>query len=542
MSTCYENIPQFLRQPKLWLQYYLSPDPKKPDKKPRKHPCVKFANAENRTANLRSLDYLIENREAPKNGGGYQRYVDKAEGFTYIDLDHARNAETGEVEPWATELIEWLGTYCEVSASGTGFHLVARGTLPEDFHVDPNQIEIYSGNIPNKLIALTGDVFEFHHHIEDCQSKLAHLLTRAKAGEFNKTSPQPKAETAEHVEEGIVFGCMDDVQELPIEWLWPSRIPLSALTIFTGNPETGKTLAYCDLAARVTTERDFPDAKMPEGVCGEVLMLCAEDDYARVIKPRLMACGANTKSIFYIEKVMIKQGARVDERMFAFDTDLSRLEEALKNNALGSLIIIDPISSYFGKGNMNNKQDVRAVFNRLTSLCEKYRVAVVAEEHFNKRVDVSAIHKMGGSVAMVATARAAFMFAKIPDEEGQHVMHFVKGNLAKRKVGLRFSISGKDIGSLGEVPYIVWGAEDTGTADDLLRAEKGASDDNRAVRATKFLGDYLTTEKPSTEVEAEAKRRNISRNALFEGKKELGIRAVKRGGVWYWQPAQPPVE
>lgn len=85
----YEHIPAELRTPQLWLQYYLSPDLKKPEKKPRKHPCVKYATPGDRAANLRSLDYLLENRPAQK---GVQRYVDKSEGFTYIDLDHVRNS------------------------------------------------------------------------------------------------------------------------------------------------------------------------------------------------------------------------------------------------------------------------------------------------------------------------------------------------------------------------------------------------------------------------------------------------------------------
>src|SRR5438128_1227785 len=80
---------------------------------------------------------------------GMQRLVDKAEGFVYVDIDKVRNPETREVQEWATALIEELDTYCEISASGKGFHLVARGTLPEDHHVDPDQVEIYSGNSPN---------------------------------------------------------------------------------------------------------------------------------------------------------------------------------------------------------------------------------------------------------------------------------------------------------------------------------------------------------------------------------------------------------
>jgi len=182
--TFYNNIPEELRKPALWLQYYLSPDPKKPDKKPRKHPCVKYATPEARAANLRSLDYLLENRPPQK---GMQRYVDKAEGFTYIDIDRVREPETGEIQPWAVELIDWLDTYTEVSASGTGFHLVCLGMLPEDFKLDPAQVEIYAGNIPNKLIAMTGDVHDLHFTIENRQEQVRQLLRRAQAGEYGKT-------------------------------------------------------------------------------------------------------------------------------------------------------------------------------------------------------------------------------------------------------------------------------------------------------------------------------------------------------------------
>ncbi|MGA2989333.1 MAG: AAA family ATPase, partial [Candidatus Korobacteraceae bacterium] len=253
-ADSYGNIPSELRTPKLWLQWYPERNPKKPGKKPRKHPCVKYATPADREANLRSLDYLLENRPKQK-GGGVQRYVEPSEPFTYIDIDHVRNHETGDVEEWAEALIAKLDTYTEISFSGTGFHLVARGKLEEDFNVEGHKVEIYgSGKIPNKLIAMTGELYELYCTIQDRQVELEQLLEKVKA-ETNRGNGK---EIAEQVEEGIVFGCMDDVTELPIEWLWPNRIPLSALTIFTGNPDTGKTLGYCDLAARISTEKDFP--------------------------------------------------------------------------------------------------------------------------------------------------------------------------------------------------------------------------------------------------------------------------------------------
>ncbi len=172
-----ENIPQELRVPAMWLQYYLKPDPKKPDKKPTKHPCVKYSTPEYRTANLRSLDHLLTRPQQ----AGFQRLVDKAEGFIFVDIDKVRNPETGDIEPWANDIIYAFNTYCEVSASGKGLHLVCRGVLDEDFHIDPHQVEIYSGNIPNKLIAMTGDTLDFNVAIQDCQEQATELMGRVKS-------------------------------------------------------------------------------------------------------------------------------------------------------------------------------------------------------------------------------------------------------------------------------------------------------------------------------------------------------------------------
>lgn len=45
-----------------------------------------------------------------------------------LDLDDCRNAETGDIEPWAKTLIERAATYAEVSPSGSGFRIIGTGT------------------------------------------------------------------------------------------------------------------------------------------------------------------------------------------------------------------------------------------------------------------------------------------------------------------------------------------------------------------------------------------------------------------------------
>ena len=62
------------------------------------------------------------------DGIGYCLAADEV--FTIGDLDDCRDAETGEVAPWASALIDGWPSYAEVSPSGAGFRLIGRGTKP----------------------------------------------------------------------------------------------------------------------------------------------------------------------------------------------------------------------------------------------------------------------------------------------------------------------------------------------------------------------------------------------------------------------------
>ncbi|OYR81696.1 hypothetical protein DJ71_13070 [Halorubrum sp. E3] len=51
--------------------------------------------------------------------------------FVLIDYDDARDPETGEVHPTVRDHIERAESYADVSTSGTGVHIFARGALPD---------------------------------------------------------------------------------------------------------------------------------------------------------------------------------------------------------------------------------------------------------------------------------------------------------------------------------------------------------------------------------------------------------------------------
>jgi primase-polymerase (primpol)-like protein len=51
------------------------------------------------------------------------------DGYIRIDLDDCRNPQTGAIDRWAQEILVFVGTYAEVSPSGEGLHLIAKGKL-----------------------------------------------------------------------------------------------------------------------------------------------------------------------------------------------------------------------------------------------------------------------------------------------------------------------------------------------------------------------------------------------------------------------------
>jgi putative DNA primase/helicase len=51
--------------------------------------------------------------------------------YVGVDLDNCRNKQTGEIEVWALDLVAYLNSKTEVSPSGTGIHIYAKGSLPQ---------------------------------------------------------------------------------------------------------------------------------------------------------------------------------------------------------------------------------------------------------------------------------------------------------------------------------------------------------------------------------------------------------------------------
>jgi putative DNA primase/helicase len=90
--------------------------------------------------------------------------------YTGVDLDHCRNAATGEIEEWAALIAFRLDSYTEISPSGTGLRIFVRGALPPHGR-RKGHIEVYS---QARFLTITGNVLpDVPERIEDRQEELS---------------------------------------------------------------------------------------------------------------------------------------------------------------------------------------------------------------------------------------------------------------------------------------------------------------------------------------------------------------------------------
>src|SRR2546430_12917405 len=125
-----------------------------------------------------------------------------------------------------------------------------------------------------------------------------------------------------------------------VRWLWDKRIPREEVTIIQGDPGLGKGHIAADLAARFTTGRPMPDDTSVTQPTGRVLWLTTEDDSERVLKPRLVAAGADVQLVSRI----------VDD--VSFPSGLDALRQLLsEQNAADpahpvGMVVVDPLSEF----------------------------------------------------------------------------------------------------------------------------------------------------------------------------------------------------
>ncbi len=126
-------------------------------------------------------------------------------GIIFIDIDHAIDKESGQIiSEEAKRLLKLLpDTYAETSVSGTGIHILCKGSLPNDAmkRNDEKGIEIYN---TRRFICMTGDLIDGRGEIKDYSDSIADIaytFTGRRPPPREYISVESRASDAELIEE-----------------------------------------------------------------------------------------------------------------------------------------------------------------------------------------------------------------------------------------------------------------------------------------------------------------------------------------------------
>jgi hypothetical protein len=131
--------------------------------------------------------------------------------------------------------------------------------------------------------------------------------------------------------------------------------------------------------------------------------------------------------------------------------------------------------------------------DEIAKMCRKSGMTVIGIVHSNKKEGLDAVQRVSGASALAASSRAVWGFSKDKEDKGAYHMAHVKGNLAKDKSGLNYTIEGVPVittnGEEVSAPHIVWGTKLEEDADDLSAAERQNRDkkDSKLIQAKAII-------------------------------------------------------
>jgi len=343
-----------------------------------------------------------------------------------------------------------------------------------------------------------------------------------------------------------------DVIARPIDWIWKHHLARGRLELMTGLPGMAKSQVHCSHAASITTTKRWPDGANWQAP-GSVIMLTAEDNTEQVVKPRLMAAGADCSRIYILAK--IRKDNR--DRMFLLAEDLEDLAMAIEEVGDVVLVTVDPITAYLGAGrgfDSHRTTDVRNQLGPLAEMAERCNVAFSANTHPSKNAGPRAIDWFIGSQAFIAAARMGHVCVEEMEDDGaggrkptgRLLYTSVRKNLVPNRVPAIAYTTEMVWPEPGiEASRVVWAETIDTTADEAIAAAKPGKPPQGSDVVTFLLDILANGPVPKKVIEERATKRGFSEMQLRTAKQKMGIVVYKDGmtGGWVWAlPQDAPKE
>jgi putative DNA primase/helicase len=385
--------------------------------------------------------------------------------------------------------------------------------------------ELLSGNCATDWAQVdvqgaTDQEFRLDKRIVSCLSEWLNPAPSEKKGKKEKSKKSTSLKP--------VIIPLAEVQPRTVDWFWRGYIPRGKLSALVGDPGVSKSTLTIDLAARFTTGRAMPmsdESSEP----GYAVFICAEDDEATTIVPRLIAADADLTRCVSVPAVTTADG---NEILLNLDSHITAIEQAIVGKSR-VFVVIDPVNAFLGpKRKSHIDQDFRQVLTPLSKLAGRTGTTIVLVTHFNRQETASAISKVAGSTGLIGSVRSGLMVANHPDRQKPdcRVLAPIKQNLARLGKSIEYEIYETETSAaLRWIGYCDY------SANDLVQPPPTRETRNALHDAQDFLKTVLADgARPSAEVEALAKRHGHSPATIRRAREGL-VDSYRDGreGCWY---------
>jgi hypothetical protein len=274
---------------------------------------------------------------------------------------------------------------------------------------------------------------------------------------------------------------------------------------------------------------------------GNVLYISGEDDPEDTLVPRMHACKADLSRIRFLTSKSLT---------FFTLAHLEMLDRAMKEMEGAALVVIDPPTAYLAGTDDHKNADLRQLLTPLQAWASANNCAIIFNTHLNKggagKVDAAA--RVMGSVAWVNGVRAAHIFAKDPDDPLTRLFVPLKNNLGPEQKGLTYKIQPINLGDeliRNDQARVEWGTLEIDTTADAAVASTKKEKPSSIQSAMEWLAELFSRVRSmaSEEITEKAKADRIGRNAVFDAKKAIGIKAkpfIDADGKKQWIWEAPP--
>ncbi len=328
-------------------------------------------------------------------------------------------------------------------------------------------------------------------------------------------------------------------EEMPIDWLWPGRIPLGLVTVIEGAAGVGKSPLVADLVARVTRGAPWPGRVEGPQLAGDVLVVSGElGGWERVIFPRLKLAGADLPRIAQLididtcEPLVEERGKSHSQRPLAFPGDLGHLEYCLRMRPQTRLVVIDPLAAY-----CPDARAWRETLRKLHEIAARRNVAIVVVTGRPGRASGRSRFQMSADPRS-DEVRILFNVLEDAEEEGRERRFFAPARMSfcAAPEWLAFQIVG------GRVE---WEPPLAAPPEEALPPRPGEAR-GKVIREVKdWLRDLLDKDDvPIKATMAEAQLLGYSKMTVRRAREALEVRMFRQGGgrdsVCWWTMRQEP--